>query len=50
MIHGHTHRPGVHDTLVDGEAAQRIVLGAWYEEGSYLVYENGKYDLRTLPR
>jgi hypothetical protein len=26
------------------------VLGAWYEEGSYIVYENGKYDLRTLPR
>ena len=50
MIHGHTHRPGIHDTVVDGEAAQRIVLGAWYEEGSYLVYENGTYDLRTLPR
>jgi UDP-2,3-diacylglucosamine hydrolase len=50
MIHGHTHRPGIHDTVVDGEAVQRIVLGAWYEEGSYLVYENGKYDLRTLPR
>jgi UDP-2,3-diacylglucosamine hydrolase len=50
MIHGHTHRPGVHDMRVDGEPAQRIVLGAWYEEGSYLVYENGKYELRTLPR
>ena len=50
MIHGHTHRPGVHDTMVDGEPAQRIVLGAWYEEGSYLVYENGVYELKTLPR
>jgi UDP-2,3-diacylglucosamine hydrolase len=50
MIHGHTHRPAVHDMVVDGEAVQRIVLGAWYEEGSYLVYENGAYDLRTLPR
>jgi UDP-2,3-diacylglucosamine hydrolase len=50
MIHGHTHRPGIHDTLVDGEPAQRIVLGAWYEEGSYLVYENGTYELKTLPR
>ena len=50
IIHGHTHRPGIHDTLVDGEPAQRIVLGAWYEEGSYLVYENGRYDLKTLPR
>jgi UDP-2,3-diacylglucosamine hydrolase len=50
IIHGHTHRPAVHDTMVDGEPAQRIVLGAWYEEGSYLVYENGKYELKTLPR
>lgn len=50
IIHGHTHRPAIHETLVDGEPAQRIVLGAWYEEGSYLVYENGRYDLRTLPR
>jgi UDP-2,3-diacylglucosamine hydrolase len=50
MIHGHTHRPGVHDTAIEGEPAQRIVLGAWYEQGSYLAYENGRYDLRALPR
>ncbi len=50
MIHGHTHRPGVHDTVVDGEPAQRIVLGAWYEQGSYLFYERGRYELRELPR
>jgi UDP-2,3-diacylglucosamine hydrolase len=50
MIHGHTHRPGIHDTVVDGKPAQRIVLGAWYEQGSYLHYEAGKYELRELPR
>jgi UDP-2,3-diacylglucosamine hydrolase len=50
MIHGHTHRPGVHDVEVDGEAAQRIVLGAWYEQGSYLSYERGRYRLQELPR
>ena len=50
MIHGHTHRPGVHDLTVDGAAAQRIVLGAWYEQGSYLSYERGGYELRSLPR
>src|SRR5688572_23623520 len=50
MIHGHTHRPGVHDTVVDGEPAQRIVLGAWYEQGSYLFYDRGRYELRELPR
>jgi UDP-2,3-diacylglucosamine hydrolase len=50
VIHGHTHRPGVHDFELDGTAAQRIVLGAWYEEGSYLRYEGGRYELRELPR
>ncbi|HEY0340371.1 MAG TPA: UDP-2,3-diacylglucosamine diphosphatase, partial [Steroidobacteraceae bacterium] len=50
MIHGHTHRPGIHDTVVDGEPAQRIVLGAWYEQGSYLAYERGRYELRELAR
>ena len=50
MIHGHTHRPDIHDTTVDGATAQRIVLGAWYEQGSYLVYERGHYELRDLTR
>jgi UDP-2,3-diacylglucosamine hydrolase len=50
IIHGHTHRPGVHDTAIEGESAQRMVLGAWYEQGSYIRYENGRYELRELPR
>ena len=50
MIHGHTHRPAVHDLEVDGTAAQRIVLGAWYEQGSYVSCERGSYELRALPR
>jgi UDP-2,3-diacylglucosamine hydrolase len=50
MIHGHTHRPAVHELTVDGSPAQRIVLGAWYEQGSYLHCEAGRYELRVLPR
>jgi UDP-2,3-diacylglucosamine hydrolase len=50
MIHGHTHRPAVHDLVLEGVAAQRIVLGAWYEQGSYLSCENGRYRLHELPR
>ncbi len=50
MIHGHTHRPGVHEMILDGAAAQRMVLGAWYEQGSYLEYADGAYRLRELPR
>jgi UDP-2,3-diacylglucosamine hydrolase len=50
IIHGHTHRPGVHDTTIEGEPAQRLVLGAWYEQGSYIHYDKGRYELRSLPR
>ena len=50
MVHGHTHRPGRHEYTVDGEPAERIVLGAWYEEGSYLWSEAGQFELRVLAR
>jgi UDP-2,3-diacylglucosamine hydrolase len=50
IIHGHTHRPAIHDLNVDGKSVQRIVLGAWYEQGSFLTCEAGRYELRELPR
>lgn len=37
MIHGHTHRPAIHEFKIDSQAAKRIVLGDWYEQGSVLV-------------
>jgi UDP-2,3-diacylglucosamine hydrolase len=33
MIHGHTHRPAIHELQVSGEPAKRIVLGDWGEFG-----------------
>lgn len=36
LIHGHTHRPAVHDLELDGRHGQRIVLGDWYDQGSVL--------------
>lgn len=36
MIHGHTHRPAIHDFMLDHQPAQRIVLGDWYHQGSVL--------------
>ena len=33
MIHGHTHRPAIHD---EGHGRTRIVLGDWYHQGSVL--------------
>lgn len=50
LIHGHTHRPAVHEFMLDGHLAHRYVLGAWYEQGSYLRCTPGRYELLTLPR
>lgn len=36
LIHGHTHRMGMHTLNIDGHPCERIVLGDWYESGSYL--------------
>lgn len=42
LIHGHTHRPAIHEFELDGQPARRIVLGDWYEQGSVLECdENG---------
>ena len=49
MIHGHTHRPAIHDLIIDGIAHQRIVLGDWYEQGSVLsVHADGAMRLSQL--
>ena len=50
LIHGHTHRPGVHEFELDGAPARRIVLGAWYEQGSCLRWDAGRYALEALSR
>lgn len=36
LIHGHTHRPGRHEHLVDGHRCERWVLADWYQQGSAL--------------
>ncbi|MGH8212057.1 MAG: UDP-2,3-diacylglucosamine diphosphatase [Rhodanobacteraceae bacterium] len=48
MIHGHTHRPAVHDFEPDGAPAQRFVLGDWYEQGSVLRVDGGTIELSGL--
>lgn len=50
LLHGHTHRPGVHHFDLDGTEASRIVLGAWYEHGSVVRWDADGYRLETLPR
>ena len=48
MIHGHTHRPAIHDFTLDGKPARRIVLGDWYEQGSVLQVGRDAVELRGL--
>jgi len=48
LIHGHTHRPAIHDLEVAGHAAQRMVLGDWYEQGSVLVCSPAGCELQSL--
>ena len=36
LIHGHTHRPATHCLNLDGQVAERVVLGDWYEQSSVL--------------
>jgi len=49
LIHGHTHRPAIHHFKIDGQSAERIVLGDWYEQGSVLRVDADGVELRGLP-
>ena len=46
LIHGHTHRPGIHEFEFDGNKVKRIVLGDWYKDGNYLrINANNEFEL-----
>ncbi len=49
LIHGHTHRPGYHEHLVDDHLCQRWVLGDWYNKGSYLACDERGCAALPLP-
>jgi UDP-2,3-diacylglucosamine hydrolase len=48
IIHGHTHRPAVHELQIGGHKAVRIVLGDWYEQGSVLRWNPQGFELTSL--
>lgn len=48
LIHGHTHRPAVHDVQLDGTTAQRIVLGDWDREGWLLQIDEQGFHLESF--
>jgi UDP-2,3-diacylglucosamine hydrolase len=49
LIHGHTHRPGRHEHLVDGQRCERWVLSDWYTRGQYLRIAPGSWESIELP-
>jgi UDP-2,3-diacylglucosamine hydrolase len=50
LIHGHTHRPAVHDFTLDHHAVRRIVLGDWYEQASILKCARGDCRLESVTK
>jgi UDP-2,3-diacylglucosamine hydrolase len=50
LLHGHTHRPAVHEVDLKDRTAVRIVLGDWYEQGSVVRWDENGPRLETLPR
>lgn len=37
LIHGHTHRPALHEFMLNGKKAQRFVLSDWNNEGGKVL-------------
>lgn len=46
MIHGHTHRPALHEL---NEGKTRLVVGDWYTQGSVLTLTEQGAELTNLP-
>ncbi|MBB3063215.1 UDP-2,3-diacylglucosamine diphosphatase [Microbulbifer rhizosphaerae] len=49
LIHGHTHRPARHAITMDGEAAERIVLGDWGDLGWCVKADGDSLELIHWP-
>ncbi len=50
LVHGHTHRPDIHNVDLGNRKAQRIVLGDWYTQGSVLRWDLRGPKLQAMPR
>lgn len=48
LIHGHTHRPAVHDLMINEKPAKRYVLGAWHGAGNSLVSTDSGIEYKTF--
>ncbi len=49
LIHGHTHRPNLHQFKINGKEAQRFVLAAWCKDKSEaLVWDDDGFRIETV--
>lgn len=49
LIHGHTHRPDIHQYCGKERILKRIVLSDWDKSGDYLELQNGKIRRYLVP-
>jgi UDP-2,3-diacylglucosamine hydrolase len=48
LIHGHTHRPAVHDVDLQSGNGQRVVLGDWADKGWYVELSQQSVSLESF--
>ena len=48
LIHGHTHRPAIHEFELEGKPAKRVVLADWYKTGAYLSVDETGYKTHEI--
>lgn len=49
LIHGHTHRPGIHEFDLNGQRAQRFVLSAWSRQSAaFLCWNASGYQIEFV--
>lgn len=49
LLHGHTHRPGVHQLQFDGHTCERMVLGDWHDHAICARLDQQALQLIDLP-
>ena len=50
LLHGHTHRPAIHEVRLGDRTATRIVLGDWFEQGSVVRWDADGPRLEEMSR
>ena len=48
LIHGHTHRPAIHNFIINNKDMTRVVLGDWFKQGSVLVCNESGCQLESI--